>query len=99
MLFDQVNKELDICIRHLRVLKKVVDEEPIGILRLAEEIGMPTHKVRYSLRVLEQQNLIKPSSQGAIAGDKVDEFFKNFDTDLQEIMNRTKSIQELGSSK
>ncbi|WP_094228018.1 hypothetical protein [Methanolobus psychrotolerans] len=98
MLFDQVNRELELSQRHLEVLKVVIDRGPIGILKLAEETGMPTHKVRYSLRVLEQEQLIKPSSHGAMAGDAVDKFFSDFEKDVTGIIIRSEVIREIGKS-
>lgn len=98
MLLDQVNRELELTIRHLTVLKKVIEKGPIGILKLAEETNMPTHKVRYSLRVLEQEHLIKPSAQGAVAGEMVDEFFSNFEDEIAKILNKTASIRQIGES-
>ncbi|WP_406659662.1 hypothetical protein V7O66_07360 [Methanolobus sp. ZRKC3] len=98
MLFDQVNRELELAERHLMVLKTVVERGPIGILKLAEETGMPTHKVRYSLRVLEQEHLIKPSSHGAISGDSVEEFLKEFEDNIVDINARAAHIKEIGDS-
>ncbi|WP_340818845.1 hypothetical protein [Methanolobus sp. WCC4] len=98
MLFDQVNRELELAQRHLEVLKVVIERGPIGILKLAEETGMPTHKVRYSLRVLEQEQLIKPSSHGAIAGDSVKEFLSDFEKDIDELISRTEAVKETGQS-
>ncbi len=98
MLFDQIERELEISERHLVVLKTVVDKGPIGILKLAEETGMPTHKVRYSLRVLEQEQLIKPSIQGAIAGPAVKKFKKEFENDMGRLQKMTASILQIGRS-
>jgi len=98
MLFDQVNKELELSQRHLEVLKVVVERGPIGILKLAEETGMPTHKVRYSLRVLEQEQLIKPSSHGAIAGDGVKDFLSGFEKNINELIIRAEEVKEIGNS-
>jgi len=98
MLFDQIERELEISERHLVVLKTVVDKGPIGILKLAEETGMPTHKVRYSLRVLEQEQLIKPSIQGAIAGPAVKKFKKEFENDMDRLQKMTASILQIGRS-
>ncbi|MGM0770896.1 MAG: hypothetical protein ACQESU_04725 [Halobacteriota archaeon] len=81
---------------HLIVLQKVIEKGPIGILKLAEETGMPTHKVRYSLRVLEQEHLIKPSSHGAMAGDMAQEFVEKFNEDLGSILEKVKYISDLG---
>ncbi|AEH61266.1 conserved hypothetical protein [Methanosalsum zhilinae DSM 4017] len=99
MLFDQVNREMDLCIRHLVVLNKVVEDGPIGILKLAEETDMATHKVRYSLRVLEQQGLIKPSVHGAVAGERVEEFFQDFESNIDQMLSRIKQIRDIGKLK
>lgn len=98
MLFDQVNRELELAQRHLEVLKVVIDRGPIGILKLAEETGMPTHKVRYSLRVLEQSQLIKPSSQGAIAGNAVETFLSEFEKDIDELISIAELVKDIGKS-
>ncbi|MFA0822818.1 MAG: hypothetical protein ACC612_07995 [Methanomethylovorans sp.] len=98
MLFDQIERELEISERHLVVLKTVVEKGPIGILKLAEETGMPTHKVRYSLRVLEQEQLIKPSIQGALAGPAVKKFKKEFENDMDRLQKMTASILQIGRS-
>ncbi|NPE31084.1 hypothetical protein HNV12_24635 [Methanococcoides sp. SA1] len=96
MLFDQINRELELTERHLLVLKKVIEKGPIGILKLAEETGMPTHKVRYSLRVLEQEHLIKPSSHGATAGDLAEEFIGKFEENLGNILEKITQIRQIG---
>lgn len=98
MLFDQIERELDLSERHLVVLKTVVEKGPIGILKLAEETGMPTHKVRYSLRVLEQEQLIKPSIQGAVAGPSVEKFKKEFEQNMKRLQEITTAILKIGRS-
>jgi predicted transcriptional regulator len=96
MLFDQAYTELELIDRHIRVLKIVAERGPIGILKLAEETGMQAHKVRYSLRILEQNGLIKPSPQGAIAGGNFEEFAKTADMEFREIKRLTDLIEENG---
>lgn len=98
MLLGNIGNELDLTERHLLVLKKVIEEAPIGILKLAEVTGMQNHKVRYSLRVLEQANLIKPSAQGAVPGDAVPKFLENFQHELEKINEKVSRIQEIETS-
>lgn len=85
MLFDRTRSELELLDRHIQVLKIVIENGPIGILKLSEVTGMQAHKIRYSLRILEQSNLIKASPQGAIAGDAVDEFLSTANEKLREL--------------
>ncbi len=70
--------------RHLQVLKMVIESEPIGIVKMSNETGYPHHKVRYSLRVLEEENLIEPSSQGAITTERTEEFVSELDGKIDE---------------
>ncbi len=74
--------------RHLQVLRMVIENEPIGIVKMSNETGYPHHKVRYSLRVLEEENLIEPSSQGAITTEKTSEFVNELDDKVDEIVTK-----------
>jgi predicted transcriptional regulator len=98
MLLEHIGTELELTERHLLVLKKVIEEAPIGILKLAEVTGMQNHKVRYSLRVLEQANLIKPSAQGAVPGDAVPKFMEEFGLELEKINEKVSRIREIEAS-
>ena len=79
--------------RHLQVLKMVIDNEPIGIVKMSNETGYPHHKVRYSLRVLEEENLIEPSSQGAITTERTEEFVDELDDKLDDIVEKLQSMK------
>jgi len=98
MLLEHIGNELDLTERHLLVLKKVIEEAPIGILKLADVTGMQNHKVRYSLRVLEQANLIKPSAQGAVPGDAVSKFLQDFEQELEKIKDKVSRIRKIEAS-
>ena len=74
--------------RHLQVCQMVIENEPIGIVKMSNETGYPHHKVRYSLRVLEEENLIEPSSQGAITTEDTHEFVEDLDEKLDHIVNK-----------
>ena len=74
--------------RHLQVLRMVIENEPIGIVKMSNETGYPHHKVRYSLRVLEEENLIEPSSQGAITTDQTSEFVDDLDEKIDHIIDK-----------
>jgi predicted transcriptional regulator len=98
MVLENIGTELELTERHLLVLKKVIEEAPIGILKLAEVTGMQNHKVRYSLRVLEQANLIKPSTQGAVPGDAIPKFLQEFEQELEKINKKISRIRDIEAS-
>ncbi len=96
MLTGRVLHELELLKRHIIVLKKVIDVGPIGIMKLSLETGLPEHLVRYSLRVLEQQGLITPSTQGAVATKSAEEAYSQFKSELEKIGEMTEEIKRVG---
>ncbi|HYM40445.1 MAG TPA: hypothetical protein VEY12_09980 [Thermoplasmata archaeon] len=73
-LTSKIEAEIRLLQRHVAMLKAIMENQPIGIIRLSELLNFPQHKVRYSLRILEQEGLIKPSPEGAVTTDKLEEF-------------------------
>ena len=78
------------------MLKKVMDSGPIGIMKLSAETGIPDHLVRYSLRVLEQQGLIAPSTQGAVAIKSANAAYADFMDELEKVHKMAADIKRIG---
>jgi predicted transcriptional regulator len=96
MLTLRVQHELELLKRHIIILKKVIDSGPIGILKISIETDIPDHLVRYSLRVLEQQGLITPSTQGAVATKSAKEAYSEFRIELEKIEDTLEDIKRIG---
>jgi len=79
--------------RHLQVLRMVIENEPIGIVKMSNETGYPHHKVRYSLRVLQEEELIEPSSQGAITTERTEEFVEDLDEKIDSIGEKLEDMK------
>ncbi len=99
MVFRKLISELDISIRHIQVLKAVLEKQPIGIFKLSDLLDMPKHRVRYSLRVLEQSGIIVPTPYGAMIKDegydKIEELKKDID-ELKKLVDKLeKMVNEL----
>ena len=95
MLTSKIEGEMDLLCRHVQMLRAIMEHEPIGIIRLSEQLDIPQHKVRYSLRILEQEGLIQPSPDGAIITDKIQPFLDR----LREILeNLRDTVSELRDS-
>jgi predicted transcriptional regulator len=92
-MIDRLEKEVDMLERHLQVLRMVIENEPIGIVKMSNETGYPHHKVRYSLRVLEEENLIEPSSQGAITTERTMGFVDELDGKLDSTIEKLNSMK------
>ena len=93
MLTGRVQHELELLKRHIIILKKVMESGPIGIMKLSLETEIPDHLVRYSLRVLEQQGLIAPSMQGAVASKSAEEAYAGFKVELEKIRIMTEELK------
>ena len=95
MLTEKVSGELEMLGRHLIILKCVVENEPIGILKLAEETDIPSHKVRYSLRVLEHEGLIAASAPGAVTTERTGPFLDQLDAMIEKLVNGASSLKKI----
>ncbi len=91
MLSNLIN-EAELLERHVLILKLVMEHEPIGILKLSELSEIPQHKVRYSLRILEQKGVIKPSSKGAVSTKKAARALESLPGELRNISKRLGGI-------
>jgi predicted transcriptional regulator len=74
VLTSKIEVEVKLLERHVQMLKAIKENQPIGIIRLSEMMNVPQHKVRYSLRILEQEGLIKPSPDGAMTTERLHDF-------------------------
>ena len=91
----KLTTEVELLKRHVLMLRITKENQPIGIIRLAEMMGLPKHKVRYSLRLLEEAGLIEPSTGGAKVTEGYDEFMKEiivYLNSISDIITRSKRI-------
>jgi predicted transcriptional regulator len=93
VLAGKTSKDLDLLQRHINMLQIVAENEPIGIIKLAEMLELPHHKVRYSLRLLEKDGLIKASSAGARTTKKVAPFLEEMVGNLAAMGEAVKQVQ------
>ena len=92
-MLDTLEEEVEKGRRHLEILNVVLEEEPIGIMQLSNETGHPHHKVRYSLRTLEDDDLITPTASGAETTENVDAFLEAVDDRCASIQERLDSLR------
>jgi predicted transcriptional regulator len=94
VLTSKIETEIDLLQRHVAMLKAIMDNEPIGIIRLSEMLKYPEHKVRYSLRILEQEELIEPSPDGAVTTEKIQDFLDHLKEILETMSNTVNELRE-----
>jgi predicted transcriptional regulator len=91
-LTSVIENELDILKRHIDILNILQEQQPIGIIKISESTGYPQHMVRYSLRILEQEGLIEPSSRGAVTTSNIGNILNDLQLALDHIANVAKEL-------
>lgn len=84
-MFSSLKEEIELLKRHVKILRLVKELQPVGIIKLSEISGMPQHKVRYSLRILEKRGIIRPSSSGAVITPKAEEVLSQLEGEIEAI--------------
>ena len=91
-LTSVIENELDILKRHIDILNILQEQQPIGIIKISESTGYPQHMVRYSLRILEQEGLIEPSSRGAVTTANISNILCDLQNALEHIAQVAKEL-------
>jgi predicted transcriptional regulator len=92
-MLEKLDHEIDLLGRHLEVVRVVVEHQPIGIMKLADVLGLPYHRVRYSLRVLEQQGYIRASPAGAVATPRAEQVLRDLDNEIDGLIERLEAMK------
>lgn len=85
---ERISKEVNALQRHFEVLEIVLRDGPIGIVKISENLGTDHSKIRYSLRVLEEEQLIESTSEGAAATNKAREKVTEYNHDIDQLRSR-----------
>jgi len=93
-LIEKLDGEVEMLERHVKLIATLKEHQPIGIIRLAEILELPQHKVRYSLRILEQDGIINPSAEGAVLTERNEEFGQELADFLEVLERRVESIRQ-----
>ncbi len=94
IMIEKVKSEIELMQRHIQVMRTVVDHEPIGIMKLSEILDLPFHRIRYSLRVLEQMGYIRASPSGAMATDLAADLLEHLDDEIDEMVRLLEGMKK-----
>ena len=92
-MIEKLVDELGLLERHILMLKVTKENQPVGIIRLSEILDLPKHKVRYSLRLLEKEGLISPSTEGARVTEKYDAYMKDVAAKMDDIVKMVERLK------
>jgi predicted transcriptional regulator len=85
-MIERVKTEIELMQRHTEVLRTVVIHQPIGIMKLSELLDLPFHRIRYSLRVLEQMGYIRASPAGAVATPEAEKLLRLLNEEIEDMI-------------
>ncbi len=94
-MMGSIDDELELLERHIRMLRTLRENEPMGIIRLSEHLKIPQHKIRYSLRMLEKEGLIKPTPEGAICSPEAEKYIFELDEAIADAIVNLKRIRRM----
>ena len=93
-LFKELKETLEPVKRHIKIIEALMNDQPAGIIKISNSTGIPDHKIRYSLRILEKDGIISPSKDGAIL---TPEFIENKEKIVEEAKEILDSFDALYS--
>lgn len=93
-MLDKMKDEIELLSRHLDVVRAVAEHQPIGIMKLSELLDLPSHRIRYSLHVLEQEGYIRASPEGAVATPRTLELFEDLNESIDAIVHLLESMKQ-----
>jgi predicted transcriptional regulator len=96
-MLKKIKDEIELLSRHIDVARAVVDNQPIGIMKLSELLDLPPHRIRYSLHVLEQLGYIRASPDGAVAAPEASRLLLHLGEDLDELIRMLDGMKKRGS--
>lgn len=93
-MLEKMKDEIELVSRHLEVARAVADHQPIGIMKLAELLDQPSHRIRYSLHVLEQLGYIRASPEGAVVTSRTVDLFAHLNENLDELIRLLETMKQ-----
>ncbi|MFA7198124.1 MAG: hypothetical protein WC093_02435 [Methanoculleus sp.] len=96
-MLAKLKSEIELLSRHLEVIRAVVAHQPIGIMKLSEVLDLPYHRVRYSLRILEQEGYIRASPAGAVATPLAADLLSGLEGEVDELIGLLVTIKQENS--
>lgn len=91
MILSKIKREAELLKRHFKMLRILEEKEPLGIVKLSHITKIPSQQVRYSLRVLQENDFLQPTTKGAKINQKARMFLKNLKIEkkkLSELINK-----------
>lgn len=89
-----ISEEFELLERHICILKTVHANQPVGLIRLSDMTGIPKHKVRYSLKLLEKEGIIVATQDGATTSDLYEGFMESTKTYIEGLHDKVERLMK-----
>lgn len=93
IMIDRVKRECDLLKRHVEILQVIDEMEPVEVYEISDRLDIPHHQVRYSLQILQHEGLTQTTDEGTVTSNRTEEFWKNLDDEIDEVVDMLKSIE------
>ena len=81
-----LEQQINLLKRHAEILEALSkSDRPLGIIKLSKITGHSPHLVRYSLRELENADVIRPSPRGANMTPQARTFLSNLNREIGDL--------------
>ncbi len=81
-----ITQQIELLQRHAEILEVLSkSDKPLGIIKLSKMTGHSPHLVRYSLRELQNADVIKPTPRGAGLSPNAKSFLANMNREIAQI--------------
>jgi predicted transcriptional regulator len=92
LVIDNVKNELELAGRHIRIMRLVGEQGPLGILKISKITEIPNQRVRYTLRVLQQSGFLHPTTKGAELNGKGYKFLKDISIEKKRLIEKVNRL-------
>ncbi len=90
---EQIDESMEQLHRMLRAVRIIEANQPIGIIKLSETMGIPRHRARYILRLLEHDGVVEPSASGCVLKQGYEEYMSDQVSCLEALKSRIDVIE------
>ena len=90
---EQIDYSMEQLHRMLNAIRIIEANQPIGIIKLSEMMGIPRHRVRYILRLLENDGVVEPSASGCMLKPCYAEYISEQISGLEALKSRIDDIE------
>lgn len=91
VLTGGIRREIALLARHTLIMR-LLRGEPMGIVRLSHATNLPMHQVRYSMRIMQQNGLLEPSTKGAVLNEKGKRVHNDLQREIRAIVKELRRV-------